>query len=58
MFVKVKVPKMWEERDRRTRESEAAQNLSDELDADKSLSGLKTKAKEKMEGLVEDIKEA
>lgn len=49
---------MWEERDRRTRESEAAQNLSDELDADKSLSGLKTKAKEKMEGLVEDIKEA
>ncbi|KAL1934290.1 hypothetical protein VTP01DRAFT_6472 [Rhizomucor pusillus] len=58
MFVKVKVPKMWEERDRRTRESEAAQNLSDELDADKSLSDLKTKAKEKMEGLVEDIKEA
>ncbi|ORY93169.1 hypothetical protein BCR43DRAFT_444856, partial [Syncephalastrum racemosum] len=62
MFVKVKVPKMWEERDRKTRqqeeeEGEAAGGMDKEQEQD-SASGIKPVAKEKMEEFVEDIKEA
>ncbi|KAI8388870.1 uncharacterized protein BYT42DRAFT_561569 [Radiomyces spectabilis] len=56
-FVKVKVPNMWEERDRRTREKEASEALAGTTVSDAS-SGLKSKAKEKMQEFVEDIKEA
>ncbi|KAI9255181.1 hypothetical protein BDA99DRAFT_518107 [Phascolomyces articulosus] len=67
MFVKVKVPKMWEERDKmmqqqqeeqeNKQEEKTEQELLDESTANEDI-GLKPKAKEKMEGFVEDIKEA
>ena len=53
MFVKVKVPKMWEERDKKTQEQQEQESQTE----DESIA-LKTKAKEKMEELVEEIKEA
>ncbi|KAH8554052.1 hypothetical protein BGW37DRAFT_483329 [Umbelopsis sp. PMI_123] len=54
-FVKIKIPNMWEARDRKTREQQQAldEKLENPLE-----SGLTASAKERMEEFVEDIKEA
>jgi maintenance of morphology protein 1 len=54
-FVKIKIPNMWESRDRKTREQRQA--LDDKL-ATAPASVLTASAKERMEEFVEDIKEA
>lgn len=54
-FVKIKIPNMWEARDRKTREQRQA--LDDKLTT-APASGLTASAKERMEEFVEDIKEA
>ncbi|GAB5590471.1 ERMES complex subunit mmm1 [Umbelopsis nana] len=54
-FVKIKIPNMWEARDRKTREQQ--QSLDEKIMAG-AASGLTASAKERMEEFVEDIKEA
>ncbi|KAG2174123.1 hypothetical protein INT43_004143 [Umbelopsis isabellina] len=54
-FVKIKIPNMWEARDRKTREQ---QQVLDEKVEEAPASGISASARERMEEFVENIKEA